>query len=251
MKSFRHLLGLLVVASAPVAFGQTLYYYQGFSGSDPTGTLGGSGTFTVGSNANTSGPGLSYGTLQVSGGSLTNTGGGTAGTIALTSNPTGSVWLSTLFSTSGDVSGDIQNYLILPNNFRFGPAHWFGTGYTKGVGVLPNADPQQLQSGLTANTTYFLVANFTASGYEIWLNPTIGGSSPVGGTSVSGSATRSLQNFTVLMQDKNGMQFDELRIGDSFLAVTPQAVIPEPASFAVLAGLAGLGLAMSARRRRI
>ncbi len=47
----------------------------------------------------------------------------------------------------------------------------------------------------------------------------------------------------------SGGIFDEVRLGNTYNAVTGVAAVPEPSSFAALAGLAGLAFAASRRRR--
>ncbi|QYY36775.1 PEP-CTERM sorting domain-containing protein [Ruficoccus sp. ZRK36] len=118
------------------------------------------------------------------------------------------------------------------------------------------------------STTYFLVVKYgwdaTANAYstvETWLNPTTSTSS---GTSVLNEAGAGGSNNIVGIKSRvfyvgmsgsdpvydntTTLAFDDIVFGDSFASVT--GAIPEPATYAVFAGLAILGIAVLRRRYR-
>jgi hypothetical protein len=125
-------------------------------------------------------------------------------------------------------------------------------------GSLPNTfsstAPQQSTVAANNGQTDFILMEFvldnsstTADTVNVWINPTLTGTTPVG----SPNLTYAAQDFTavntirIASQSTNttegnfsGQQFDELNIGDTVASVEP---VPEPVTL-TLAGLGGLAL---------
>src|SRR5262249_43998685 len=80
---------------------------------------------------------------------------------------------------------------------------------------------------------------------SLFVNPTAGNPQPA----VAGAVKTNVDVGTVsslVINNYGGFTVDEIRIGDSFAAVTPTAAVPEPGSVV----LAGIMLAMLAAGRR-
>ena len=131
-----------------------------------------------------------------------------------------------------------------------------GAGGTSSTGGTPLATA-------SANTTYFVVGNYRkVSGgpndeFELWVNPDLGGASPVNavGNDTATITSSEIVNtgnplnnarWRVTGNTSGSADLDEVRIGRTFGDVAP---IPEPGAFALLAGLTGLGMVMLRRRR--
>jgi hypothetical protein len=108
----------------------------------------------------------------------------------------------------------------------------------------------------TDSTAVLLVGQVTLSAttgedkFQYWINPgNLGGASPSTGSYASSvlalNDISSIGNVELVTRGMPAV-FDELRYGDSYASVTP---IPEPGTFALLAGALGLGWVMLRRRR--
>ncbi len=82
---------------------------------------------------------------------------------------------------------------------------------------------------------------------ELWVNPTLGGTLGTADASISGGDF-AITCFNTRPDTANVFIFDELRIGESYADVTPYTVIPEPTTWALLAG--SLTALVVFRRRR-
>ena len=255
-------LGLAVSSSA-----QTVYEGFDYTGIAPQDELGGdtnggsgwSGAWSTGSNSytvTTSGS-LSFGSLQTSGNAII----GQNGAVDLVSRDLSSsygdgdsFWISFLAAADATDPGnrhqlrmrnssgdDLFNFELLRNS-----------GGIALDGTLLSQDTSDVSLGSTAR---LLVANISfdsggTSTAQYWIDPTgLGGASPTGSAYDSGSLTLSsvgtVSNIELFSSD-GVSSFDEIRLGDTFASVTP---IPEPSSFALLAGVLGLSLVMLRRRR--
>jgi MYXO-CTERM domain-containing protein len=83
----------------------------------------------------------------------------------------------------------------------------------------------------------------TTTNYSLYINPTLGGATPVGGSLLTATAG-AIDVTSLRIQGSSTGYIDELRVGNTFADVTPT---PEPAAMTVLGGL---GLLSLARRRR-
>lgn len=250
--------GLAIVGSAEAA----IYAYEGFDGSPsgfsaafPAGTGGDRGTDTAAS--------LSYGGLVTSG--VARQGGQvlTAKGILTTPVTSGTVWMSWLYKTSAPAAQWNRLVTFIGNDTN-NSGERYNLGYTDdgfkvrgvfGFGARPTAAWTTSQAD---NTTYMLVAKyeFGAAGTEdgiitLWVNPdtsSLGsGAAPTGGnqiiaTGISDDGMR-FDGFGLHGSQSPQAQFDEVRIGDSWAAVSP---VPEPGAIAMMAGFAAVIL----RRRR-
>jgi hypothetical protein len=125
-----------------------------------------------------------------------------------------------------------------------------------------NGNQAALANSALGDTVLF-VAKFElsttgANNIYLWLNPSPGS---LGGSDLSvASASWSALNLTTEQarfrsisfysgSAANATSLDEIRLGLTFADVTP--AIPEPSSFAALAGLGVLGMAATRRRRRL
>lgn len=167
------------------------------------------------------------------------------------------LWFSFLYGAGDGINEGISLY----SGGASGNEEMFFGGTGGGVlairalgGRSVTGGDQFANSGVTAvaSTTYLIVARVAfGSSYTIWVNPT--GESlglPTGGSTAS--ITANLQNFsldTIRLgidgPDGSVAQFDEFRMGTTYAAV-----VPEPATLALLGsgGLAALFLPRCRRR---
>jgi hypothetical protein len=213
-------------------------------------------------------------------------GGGSGNAILVSHNATGrvwdgssygtegsTIWFSVLMSTSGSgFNGAFISRMML---FSSGPNMASGNGFGFELTTAGNLVARLAGSNSATVATYtqdvsnFVLGRFvnSASGndsLELWINPTeqeLLAYSSSGLLADLGAADSSVLTATanVTFAANSGIYLragnsatsnwtaDELRIGTAFLDV---AAIPEPSAAAALAGLAGLGLALTRRRRR-
>jgi hypothetical protein len=203
-----------------------------------------------------SGLGVSFGTTasgnRSSGVNFTTANSGTlyaSFLLDVTTAPTGNRQLAFLTSDSTASANGNVNGIFLNSSLQLGISKVSSTT----PGVLDTLSP------LSLNTTYLVVAAYTFNGtaneFDLWLDPSsLGGSAPVADISLTAGTDMASLSYFFLQQRNNAsnagaaFNFDELRIGTSWAAVTP-ADVPEPTSFA-LAGLGMLGLVLTRRMRR-
>lgn len=125
-------------------------------------------------------------------------------------------------------------------------------------------------SGWSTDSSFFIVVQYdfndsspTNDAVNVWILPNTATNSseipdflsgPWGsGIQVSGGPDRDFLDGFYLQQAPNGpnLLFDELRIGSSWADVTPVAAIPEPSTYALLAGTAMLGAYLWFHRSRV
>ena len=261
------LLHLALCSAASAAL--TVYdgFAYGASSGDLTGKNGGtgfSGAYTDSGNSTIyTTTGLTYGTLETAGGTSLTADGGTATTLnfrGFTAISSGETWISFLAQRNGAASTTTFAGLSFYNSTGIAAADSefsisnAGTGGTWRLFDNNNGGATTaVSTGITiaSDTSYLLVAKIAwgagAGGTEtisLFVNPTLGL------TPVTAQASRDINMATnidkVRIAGASGVNytFDEIRIGDSFVSVTP---IPEAStSTALLLGLASLAF----RRRR-
>jgi hypothetical protein len=185
--------------------------------------------------------GLSYGALSVSGGSVFREGSTKEGTRALSSQLNSGVVYSSFLLQSSLASNRSQVYY--DSLFRVGIN---GGNFSYRIGGDTVISPA------TADVTNLLVVKFdfttpTAVLADIFVNPAIGGTEPA--ATVTGIELGSFNIDDIKLYHGSAgsgiTTFDEIRFGDSFAAVTP---VPEPSIFALLGGIAALGICLVRRR---
>ena len=282
MKKTSSILALAASLGLASAAQGALLLQENFDGLS-TGNLNSQNSWTAKSGVSVVAGGLSYNTasLSISGGAnrveSTLIGSGSSDYLATKSFAAQSsdVWFS--FTLRIDTS---------TTAFGNGPRFWFwvsdttdiSTGVTGSVtdnntGNKNLSSEIRLSSTATSNSSgvivtdsvYFLVARLSkdgsatlASAYdrlELWVNPT---STSIGAATISSDApigasfTGGIANFGLTtLSTAADLQWDNLRVGTLRADVVDvyATSIPEPSSFAALAGLAGLGLAAARRRR--
>jgi hypothetical protein len=170
------------------------------------------------------------------------------------------LWASFLVDPTGTVNklfvlpfGN-AGYTVSGTNYQFGAGAYLNnvTGWTIGAQIRTSgaggyAAPVTMLP-LNQNQTYLIVMEFTYNGgngldtEQLWVNPTLGNSGPLGGDVTTGTVTGTL--------DLSGYWFlrggstaagvvDELRIGDTYSDVVP---VPEPSTLALslIGGVMGL-----------
>jgi hypothetical protein len=254
------------------AFAQvTLPFYDGFNYAEGSPLIG-SGPWTVGGTSggggltNTVAAALSYPGLPGSGLGVLSTAvasgdrnvglnfaNASSGTLYasflldVTTAPTGNRQLAFLTSSSANSANGTVNGIFLNSSMQL--------GISKNSSSAPNA--LDTLTTLSLNTTYFVVVGYTFNGvgneYDLWLDPTPGGSQPAADVSYTGGTDMSSLSYFFLQQRNNTSNFgavwdfDELRIGTAWSDVT---AVPEPTSLAALTGLGVLGMILKRRMRR-
>ncbi len=271
IKSCARWIALLASLSTAQLSHAGLLYYQGFSYGETDGAL-----TTVGSadwtspadiHANYNTTGLSYGNLTVAGGSAqTNSawGDGTTNTVThdfedIDISTKNEVWISFLMAapstvTTANASATFGVNITRNNwqnavNYTAGKSWANNTAYTASPGSTSISGAEF--ATVTTDTLLVVFKLTKGANTEVWLNPTIGSTTPVAGTGLTiGSAGNltSINSIALSFQGQS-LHFDELRVGDTFMDVTPTG-IPEPSTYAALFGVAALGLGVLRRRRR-
>jgi hypothetical protein len=268
-------LSTFLITSA--AFATTLSY-EGFdySSGNLSGNGGGFGWFTdanwtistaaSASNFQISSGSLDAGDLLTTGNHIVSSGNNThiySRRMEAAAPSSGEFWASIVVQTNGlggglTFSNNANDNLNL-NATDFNNRARFGFGINAGNFVytldgLEGTPVSGSVAGATGDAT-LLVAKFDVTNglFSMWANPTLGGASPSGGTSIaedvsfnrSGSTFANDVTHVGLFANWNGIQLDEVRLGTDFASVA----IPEPSTLALL-GIAGLCAGLFARRRR-
>ncbi|MDF3129496.1 hypothetical protein P0Y35_09850 [Kiritimatiellaeota bacterium B1221] len=204
--------------------------------------------------------GLSYGSLQVSGGMVqTNNNWGTRDYdydfADIDISEESDIWLSMLIAvpTAVGLNTSAEFGITMVRNSWGGTIEYeAGKGWANNTSLVSSRlSPNSLNDaefGATSTETMLIVYHFAnGSAGEVWVNPTIGGSAPTAGTgqTLTDSGNTGLTgiynaNLTYLGED---MSFDELRIGTSFADISP---VPEPGALSLVA-IAGCVLLGSRR----
>jgi PEP-CTERM motif len=210
--------------------------------------------------------GLTYGSLTTSGAdaneSLTiNSGANSVAQLSSTASGT-SVWLSWVYNPAN--SNEFGGLRLSNGTDPVNAAQIWFSPRNSGSGELfissrgTSGGNQAFSTGQTLSfgTSYFMVVKLdtTAKTLDFWLNPTAGAVSP--GTSTLSLTTAQLPTASIVVNSigllgggSGGATYDEIRVGTTWADVSPSA-IPEPSSYAALAGGALLGAALLRRRRR-
>ena len=236
----------------------------GYDGFDyAAGTLAGKGSASdpgfstswtqSGSNGGTvTTSGLSYANLQVSGGAVDMSAGGTTlnfrGLSASyndpSDTPSGEFWFSYLMqpgaytgtpfvglsfytdALSGDAAADPDFGLVARN--QGGEIYGF-TDLDVANHVESTVVPTEGQTALLVGQVIFGAGSNTSANNEdrihIWVNPSLGGTTPV--SDADANVTADFQSLRFAAQNGAPFTFDELRLGDSFADVTP-VIAPDP-----------------------
>jgi hypothetical protein len=223
--------------------------YNGFDGS-PTGF---SSNFATSNTA-----GLTY---SVGGNTLTTAGGAITGAIdttaiLTTAQTTGTVWTSFLvqytvspfveFARVQIQSGGTEMFQLAAdrdatNNFYMSRRAGAGGNLNTSTGV-----------SIVEDQTFLIVGklNLTAQTADFWVNPTLSLSDPTSPQASFTTTGLALDRLQLIFNSTANVTFDEVRLGTTFNDVTPfTTAVPEPSSYAALAGAALLGFTLIRRRR--
>ncbi len=154
------------------------------------------------------------------------------------------IWMSFLAQSAGDSGGSRWAGFELGDN----TGQYFGKPNNSGNWGFAQSGAPLIDLGTGADTAVFYLARLDfVTGLDtvtIWLNPDLD-SEPLLAT--GSSATTNLSSFgEVTLAGRWSTDFDELRIGTTFLAVTG---IPEPSGMIPL-GVVMIGCMLRRRRRR-
>ncbi len=179
---------------------------------------------------------------------------------------TTSIWMSFLVSGLGDTFNGLSTFNGSTEGTFAG-----ALGGTVGGRLISGSSPTHPVSGGTqtiadtltfsAATTYMIVMHFDMTSgavHSAWVNPDLNslgtGSAP---TVANGGVFESTSSNTLdyafdrirlgLFNGSSTVTFDEIRIGESWIDVSP---VPEPSSYALMLGIFGGALAACRRRRR-
>ncbi len=186
--------------------------------------------------------------------------------LSYTAQSTGTIYFSFALSLSSQPTATSYSF-GLNNNTSFAATVWLqasGTGYKIGLGNRSSGTvPVYDSTEIALNQTVFLVGSYqivsgaTNDVSSLWINPSAAtfaaGAAPTATlVSTGGTDIGSVNSF--LIRGAAGSPagvFDELRIGTTWASVTPAATpVPEPSTYAALAGAVALLGVMVQRRRR-
>jgi hypothetical protein len=146
---------------------------------------------------------------------------------------------------------------------------WYG-GHapgTLGTSQTSSSTAPAIDTGVAANggNTLFVVlelqmdnSSTTADTLNMWVNPTLGGSTPTGTKFTYSLADMTSINGIRMSGDgvnatygtiAGEQQYDEFRAGGTFADVSPIAPVPEPSTMS-LAGISGVAILLALRRRQ-
>jgi hypothetical protein len=221
-----------------------------------------SGTYATASGSLAAGDLITTGNKIVSG---TNGANIAARQMSANAPSSGMFWASIVVDTQGfdgagltfsnNATGNLNLYsTVFADRARFG----FGINGSNFVYKLDGRGTpiDGSVAGATGAPT-LLVASFDVTNgvFNMWANPVLGGASPTGGTHVANNIafTRTGATFAGdvswagLSTNWGGSALDEVHLGTSFADVT---AVPEPATYALWAGMIGVA-GMLWRRRRV
>jgi len=258
---------LAVMAAAAIlpylASAQVNYLYDGFNYDVGSLAANSGGAWFTGWNAvQVTSPGLTYSGLSVVG-NRASTGVGTDGGV-FRSMPTGfnalnsTVWISFIgqanaatgasWSGISPFLGDSETLFLgnpgqdVVNNARYWGVHRYNALGDPGVPEGPVLTTLSVDN--KAFTLVRIVNGASSAQLTMWLNPDLGSEPAVGTAAFDGMVGRiPFDRIRIAGSGDGVVNYDELRVGDSFLAV-----VPEPASLSLL-GLGGLALTILRRRK--
>lgn len=264
----KHISSILALALTASSANATLLFYEGFDyGATDSLLTTATSNWTLISgtdSANYLSTGLTYGSLQVSGGStqsVTNWGARDYDYdfADIDISDENDIWMSMLIAvpTAVGLNTSAEFGITMVRNSWGGIVEYeAGKGWGNSTALVSSRlTPNSLNGaefGVTSTDTMLIVYHFAkGSAGEVWVNPTISGSAPTAGTgqTLTDSGNTGLTsiynaNLTFLGED---MTFDELRIGTSFADIVP---VPENSSYASILGIAALGACLTRRRKR-
>ncbi len=259
---------------AALCFEETFNYTGALHGQAGTG-IGETGNWTSSRTTSSlvagTSPSLTYGSLTTSNNRLVSdydgfgTNDNTYVTLDTTAGKAGAVlntdatsqWMSLIVKTptAFQASRGFSLYTDRGSTFKYWGFSINGDGTWN---TFVNATSSAAGSALTANTTYlflFKVTRTNNSSYTIegwnYSGGTIPGSDPTSGLTATGAggSTNNIVNLFLSATNAgqgamNQYEVDELRIGSTLADVTP---VPEPSTFAAMAGAAALAFAAGRR----
>lgn len=264
----KYLAMAVALCVAPISQG-ALLFYQGFdygsTGGDLTTIASSDWTSSATLTPNYTTSGLSYGNLAVSGGAAQTQSTWTSSVNTATQNfadidisAKSEVWISFLMEAPASVTSNASALFganITRNSWQTAVNYTAGTTYGSNTSYMANPGANAIPDGtFAANGTDTVLVVFkltSGANTEVWLNPSISSTAPVAGTGLDIGSAGNLTSINSIALSFQGQSFlfDELRIGDTFLDVTPSN-IPEPSATAMLLGGSALGLCVLRRRRR-
>ncbi len=257
------IVGIGALGALTLAADAAVSAYEGYDGN----SIGFATNFSpAGGSAGSQVAGLNYGPLLTSG--FAREGGAAWANRGVLPQyvDSGTLWMSWLFKTSAPASSwnrllTATNGDIIGGNERYNLGYT-GDGFTVRGVFGTTAPTSNWQTSLTDNSTYMFVARYdfgapnTADGtITLWVNPDFSalgtGSTPTGGHQISVSGiSDDAMNFNAVgfygdpQPGTSPSTFDELRLGATWIDVSP--TVPEPATITLAAASSLLCL----RRRR-
>lgn len=181
--------------------------------------------------------------------------------LAVTAATSGTRYLSFLFQSGQETGASTYQMLDLYDTNTADANRNFTAGLTMNggnTGTFYNfgVDEAYTSTGVAANTDvhlfvvkFDLSATAASDSVTVWIDPTLGSNDPSFGLTVTGKDI-SFDRLGFSDYEGNSAAWDEINWGTTFNDVT-LAAVPEPSTFAALAGLAVLGAATLRRRRAI